>query len=56
MTGKGQGSTKLLSWLSEITETSISHENFSLEKMRKKPKNIHFGPKQVSVTENSFSH
>ena len=41
--GKHKGSTKLLYLLSEITETQISHRNFSLNIMHKiRKKNIFF--------------
>ena len=64
-----QGSTKLLSLLSEIIETPKFGRNFVLETMRKKFKqvynswqscfcdrNLFLSKKQVSVTETSFCH
>ena len=46
-----QGSTKLLSLLSEITETSTSHGNFPCEFMHKKPNKCIFCHKQEFIKE-----
>ena len=58
--GKGQGSTKWVSGVSEITEASISHGNPSLEITYKMPKKWYFeqnkvwSQKQYTVTEKLF--
>ena len=63
-----QGSTKWLSWLSEILETPISQGNFFLEILYKIPKPWYSGHKKflsqkqgnvtqnISMTETNFLH
>ena len=49
-----QGSTKWVSWVSEITETPISHGNFSLEITYKMPKKRAFLTEHGLVTETRY--